>query len=322
LIGKPEPHGERGFTLVELLVVIAIIGILVALLLPAVQAAREAARRATCKNHLKQIALAALLHEHTHGYLPSGGEAWYTVGDPELGVGERQTGGWVYNILPYIEQEALHQRGAGLPPAEKILAIRGVVSTPISTMNCPSRRPPGQYVPWQVAEGGALGLRFGNPEVSFSVTTGVARSDYATNAGSWVNFNSTDSTVMNGICFRHSQIQLSDITDGTSSTYLIGEKYIPADRYQLEDGPGDNLPMYVGHDQDTSRYSRNPNGDPAPPLPDTPGLSAWYQFGSAHPGGINMSFCDGSVRMISYGLDEKAHILLSERDDGQVAKVD
>ncbi len=79
--------------------------------------------------------------------------------------------------------------------------------------------------------------------------------------------------------------------------------------------------MYVGHDQDTSRYSRNPNGDPAPPLPDTPGLSAWYQFGSAHPGGINMSFCDGSVRMISYGLDEKAHILLSERDDGQVATV-
>src|SRR5687768_6477407 len=86
----------RGFTLVELLVVIAIIGILVALLLPAVQAARESARRTQCKNHLKQLSLAFLTHENTYGYFPSGGWGWVWTGDPDLGSGERQPGGWAY----------------------------------------------------------------------------------------------------------------------------------------------------------------------------------------------------------------------------------
>jgi prepilin-type N-terminal cleavage/methylation domain-containing protein len=97
-----------GFTLVELLVVITIIGILIALLLPAVQAAREAARTLQCQNNLKEISLAALHHEQSHGWLPSGGWGFTWVGDPSSGFGRGQPGGFFYNVLPYLEQQALH----------------------------------------------------------------------------------------------------------------------------------------------------------------------------------------------------------------------
>ena len=113
-----------GFTLVELLVVIAIIGILIALLLPAVQAAREAARSLECRNHLRQLAMAALNHEQTHGHYPTGGWGYYWIGDPDRGFAEDQPGGWPFNLLPFLEQKDLYQlpadgdAGHGDRPAE------------------------------------------------------------------------------------------------------------------------------------------------------------------------------------------------------------
>src|SRR5690242_9991349 len=133
----------RAFTLVELLVVIAIIGILVALLLPAVQAAREAARRAECQNHLKQIGIAFLNHENARKILPGAGWSCFYVGDPLWGSGRSQPGGWMYQILPYVEEQALYDL-PGDGDKTNILAQQNkgaftMQQTPVATFNCPSR---------------------------------------------------------------------------------------------------------------------------------------------------------------------------------------
>jgi type II secretory pathway pseudopilin PulG len=102
------------------LVVIAIIGILVAMLMPAIQSARESGRRTTCANQLKQLAFAALNHHNTHKTLPAGGWGYAWIGDPDRGNGRKQPGGWIYNSLPYLEETNLHDLGMGphqcLPP--------------------------------------------------------------------------------------------------------------------------------------------------------------------------------------------------------------
>ena len=137
-----------GFTLVELLVVITIIGILIALLLPAVQAAREAARQTQCKNNVKQLALGCLQHKQVQHFLPTGGWGCGWLGDPHLGFDRQQVGGWQFNILPYIEQQALHDLGlsgsGALAFSGKDAGI-GTAGTPLAVFQCPTRRPAIAY---------------------------------------------------------------------------------------------------------------------------------------------------------------------------------
>jgi prepilin-type N-terminal cleavage/methylation domain-containing protein/prepilin-type processing-associated H-X9-DG protein len=136
---------KRGFTLVELLVVITIIGILISLLLPAVQAAREAARRAQCNNNLKQIGLAIANHESALKTYPTGGwDAWY-LGNPDCGSGMRQTGSIFFNMLPYLEQSGLYNLQAGKSGSLLALAGGTLKGTPVSIYYCPSRRQAKAY---------------------------------------------------------------------------------------------------------------------------------------------------------------------------------
>ena len=315
---------RRGFTLVELLVVITIIGILIALLLPAVQAAREAARRAQCTNNLKQLALGCLNHESAQGYYPSGGWNWDWAGDPDRGFDRRQPGGWTYNVLPFIEQRPLHDMGAGLSASAKPAELSKAAQTPVSSFYCPTRRRaiayPNIQASWQPKNLGSTAIPV------------AARTDYAANAGVgdiyagwWGGPSGSDPTVVdsptyngrkdvsgsNGVMFSTSSVMVADIRDGTSNTMLIGEKYLIADHYLDGQEGTDNNPCWAGFDWDWQRWGNNP------PKQDRPGLSDWQIFGSAHPSGLNVALCDGSVRSVNFAIDATTFSNLCNRKDGQ-----
>ena len=262
----------RGFTLIELLVVIAIIGILIALLLPAVQSVRESARRLQCANNLKQLGLAMLTHHEAHERFPSGGWGWRWVGDPDRGSGRRQPASWGYTLLPYLEQTALHQLGADgnpntLTPGQlEGAAVR--VQTPLTVMQCPTRRAPVTY------SNRIFGIYGSND------TSTVARTDYGANGGhtSYVWGESGPPTLAagdalttdhasfcHGISFLKSELTLADVRDGASNTYMIGEKYLNPDSYYSGSDPADNESMYSGFNNDNHRSAH------WPPTQDRPG---------------------------------------------------
>ncbi|MBN2293955.1 MAG: DUF1559 domain-containing protein [Pirellulales bacterium] len=328
LEGKHRRSLIHGFTLVELLVVIAIIGILIALLLPAVQAAREAARRSQCKNNLKQIALGSLIHEQTHGFFPTGGDSPWTVGEPDLGFTSKainaggswyvqgQKGGFFFNILPYVEQGDIRRQGEGRPDAERQKIWAELVTVPIATFNCPSRRSPRTY-----GLGAYTNVKHWR---NIQMPTGLAKNDFAVNAGSsTIKFFAGDYSNHTGISYCGSSVKLSEVQDGTSSTYLVGEKYVTPDQYVNGNAAGDDNGFYVGHDWDICRYTFFDPTDPNTsslyqPRRDMEGFNFSYGFGSAHPATFCMAMCDGSVTSIDYEIDPQIHCYLGNRSDGIV----
>lgn len=319
----------KGFTLVELLVVIAIIGVLVSLLLPAVQAAREAARNAQCKNHLKQLSLAMLQHESTHAYLPTAGWLGDWAGDPDLGNGRRQPGGWIYNILPFIEQTAVHDIGSGLTGKTKRVALAERDAIALTTMNCPTRRPSTGYP--NTANKVPLNSRWAEYH---------GRSDYAQNAGdieeleSWCMNCSPRSEAAglagdwypeldqhSGVGYCGSKIELRHITDGTSNTYAIGERFIEPQHYESGLAHADDWPMYTGYQDDMYRsvwydVTDPVNGEAYLPLRDRDGIDgASERFGSSHVAGCNIAMVDGAVKTILYDIDVEVHRTNGHRSD-------
>lgn len=325
-------QGRRAFTLVELLVVIAIIGILIALLLPAVQAAREAARRTQCVNNLKQIALAWHAHHDTVGWLPTGGWGWRWMGDPDRGFGKDQPGGWAFNILPFMEQSPIHDLSKGelidLEKKKKQAAMAGV---PLAVFNCPSTRG-GTLYPY--THSSPVWNKYLNPGGDF-----VSRSDYAANAGDggycviqgpssyrqesdprfW-DWSAPDKCPgwHNGPSYMRSQVTLAQISDGTHMCYMVGERYQNPDDYDTGSSACDDQMMFLGFDIDTYRWTSDPaiHGMDTPPRPHTPGYDTCVAFGAAHPSTFNMAFCDGSVHGLSYSIDRKLHRALGNPSDG------
>jgi prepilin-type N-terminal cleavage/methylation domain-containing protein/prepilin-type processing-associated H-X9-DG protein len=338
-------NGRTGFSLVELLVVITIISILIGLLLPAVQGAREAARRLQCQNNLKQLGLAMLAHEQAVGRFPSGGWGWQWTGDPDRGTGREQPGGWFFAILPYLEQMPLYLLGSdGDPNNWTPMQLAGSaqrIQTPLAVMNCPSRRRAIVYpIGWPTAgygfSGADAGVETYTPHGA-NTASGVARGDYAACAGdqyqawdfdgpadlttakSMTQSNSWPalSTAATGICYLRSEITMAAIRDGASNTYMLGEKYLTPDNYLNGVDAGDDEGMDTGYNNDNHRstYHAPSAGPTHTPMPDTPGYPDYYRFGSAHAGGCSMVFCDGSVRSISYTIDAEIHRCLGNRHD-------
>lgn len=302
---------RRAFTMVELLMTLGILVILAGLMLPAVQVARESARQTHCRNNLRQLGIAALTHENAWGHLPSNGFGLQWVGDSNRGFGANQPGGWIFNILPY--SGSAHIRD--LPPSGGIL-----LQTPFALLNCPTRRPAIGHA-WESS----------TPICNGDAPAAAAKSDYAVNGGdkslpsvyygppcgiaATGNFNWPDMSSQTGVGFVRSQVRMSHISDGTSATILIGEKYVRIGKALGIQNPdaGDDQGAYVGDCADIRRWTTSP------PRRDREGFNDPLLFGSRHIATCNFVFCDGATRSISYLVDWKVFRNLGNRYDGNSA---
>jgi prepilin-type N-terminal cleavage/methylation domain-containing protein len=304
---------RSGFSLIELLVVITILVILIALLMTAIQAVREMANRVRCANNLKNWGVAVAQHHVTWKRLPAGGWGWNWAGDPDQPNDKDQPGGWLYNLLPYVEQGNLHDLSKGLQGQAKMDATRNMVQSSFLLANCPTRRPP------TVLKGGYT------PVNASALTLGSARTDYAANAGStscdqyyggpgsisqgmdptYTGWH--DTSTMTGVCFERSELRYSDVTRGASNVFMIGEKYLDPDFYYNGASGSDNENMYNGFDNDMFRDTAST------PMQDLSGYSDDNRFGSAHKSVFNMLYVDGGVRQISYNVNSQVFLQAGSR---------
>ena len=303
----------NAFTLVELLVVIAIIGLLVGLLIPAVQQARESARRITCQNNLRQLGIAAHSFEAAHGYFPSNGWGYRWVADPARGFGPKQPGGWIYHLSGFIEVTL--PNGDANDPFSQLQWRTNVSKTPIAVVRCPSR--PGELL--------SLASTAASP-VNATYQVLVPKTDYAICEGDYIthtdggpasiadaerpNYPWTRTERATGVSFLRSRVRTSDITDGLSNTYLIGEKHVGKNSYFDASDLGHDQSVFSGVDLDLNRWTIDP------PARDSD-ASKNRIFGSAHDSGTGMAYCDGSVHWLDYSIDNNVHRYRGNRRDNR-----
>lgn len=325
-------YGPRrtAFTLVELLVVIAIIGVLVGLLLPAVQSAREAAKRTQCTNNLKQLGLACHNYQDANGQLPNGArDGDHRVSSFTSCCRSTTVHGWTwcYQLLPYIEESGVYNLASSSEdsatpnagrynPKENIVAQMAIVG-----LYCPSRREPKGY---------GSGKFY--------------RTDYAGNAGQRGpgSVRDTNSSGMKGVFIQtdRESASIERLRDGSSKTIMIGEKALHPDAFGIDGGDNERW-NNAGWDECVIRFGAGvlSNGTTygIPPLPDMKaphpeggrwttvkdiGGVSWGQwhpfFGSAHGAGGNFAMADGSVRLITFDVEPEVFRRASLSNDGQV----
>jgi hypothetical protein len=284
------------------------------------------------------------MHEGTHRHLPAAGTSCLHVGDAMRGFGYKQTGGWMFNILPFIEEQEVYDLtndGDKLVTNPQKAAAVVMQATPVTIFNCPTRRP-ARALPYTLTNA------FWQPGNSDPMTQ-VVRGDYAANGGDGEGgkdyperdasgevtgykpllppkayaqldhpllFKWPSEKDQSGINFMGAEIALKEITDGSSNVLMVGEKYMNADQYESDgqDDGGDNHSIYQGYDWDINRWAT----EEWPATPDRPGWDAFQSFGSAHPGVWQVVFCDGSVHALTYEMHFEIQERLANRFDGEV----
>ena len=248
-----------------------------------------------------------LQHEQVIRYFPTGGWGIYMVGDPNCGTGVNQPGSWVFNILPYIEQQTLHDQGLGLAGSAKQAALVVQMTTPLTLIQCPSRRAIALFpmANWQSSNYAppppntthgdyAINVGDGNTTQYFGPADADAAASKPPGTGVFGNSPPT------GISYLCSQVTMASVLDGASNTYMVGEKYIDPDFYYDGGDSGDNECVMSGFDDDNDRVGNLSYT----PWQDQSGLSeanGWH-WGSAHPSGVRFVFCDGSIHVISFSI--------------------
>jgi prepilin-type N-terminal cleavage/methylation domain-containing protein/prepilin-type processing-associated H-X9-DG protein len=341
LISRPQPPHRRGFTLIELLVVIAIIGVLVSLLLPAVQSAREAARRTQCTNNLKQIGLACFNFESTNGHFPSVNAVYPNPSTGKLQMDvtggiltsvpviTSQIGGWSVQILDYIEGgNIINDVKASQATTDVAPRLNTMYTTMVSVYLCPSD---------------------GNNQEGYNLTTNgstynMKSINYIAVSGSdeWAQTVGANTFQManakNGMFPRMSRsgsvtpppfIKVAQIRDGTSNTIAIGERpvfptqmYRSTWSYNYMDAVGSlTVPVPTGN------YTYRNCTLPLPYREENPGTSAQITCAaghhySYHPGGSNWLFGDGTVRFLKYSVNPSVLTALASRNGNEAISAD
>lgn len=319
---------RTGFTLVELLVVIAIIAMLVTLLLPAVQAAREAARRTQCSNNLRQATLALLNHHDAKGHFPHGNynyiDSTGTTPEPYNGKQDRRC--WFHDCLPYIEEQGLFDlftahmdRGGsalGFQQSDTVVPTFSCASDSLNPKlhtfwgglnNVPTQGFSGNYV-------GNAGDSYFNPASIPGLTVSPPQS----------------SSKVNGVLFAISKTRMAQITDGSSKTALVSEIILTPDttshdirgRYY---NPAHGGVLFTTRIPPNTSVPDRFNWCAKSPLPQTPcvysGENMFLSIRSYHPGGAMMSMCDGAVRFVENGVDPVAFKATGSRNGEEVGSL-